>query len=93
MDSTPLVAGLLDYAASLEKHCAELQTGYEEMKSRALACSRVYEGGDAEEFWSMWHKTDQFFLDYLLDVGKLIPMLNERIENLRQFDRGSSRAG
>lgn len=90
MDSTLLLDGLRDYADSLEKHRSELQTSYEELKSHTYNCSRVYEGGDAEEFWSRWHRTEQFFIDYLLDVNRLIPMLNQRIEALRQFDRGAS---
>jgi hypothetical protein len=93
MDSTPLLTGLIEYKESLESHRAKLQSDYDGMKARTATCSHAYEGGDAREFWSKWHVTDQFFLDYLLELSKLIPMLNERIDALRQFDRGASRTG
>jgi hypothetical protein len=93
MDTESLLAGLTEYKQSLEQHLAKLQSDYGEMKQRTWLCSRVYEGSDATEFWSHWHRTDEEFLEYTLEVSKLIPMLNERIDVLRQFERGGGASG
>ena len=85
MNSEALLRGLIEYQDSLQKHLAELRTDYAEMKKRTLTCSKAYEGGDAEDFWSRWDRTDQMFIDYELEVSKIIPMLEQRIQSLRRF--------
>jgi ketosteroid isomerase-like protein len=93
MDGRTLLNGLIEYRDSLERHLARLLADFTEMEQRSMTCMRVYEGGDADEFWAHWRRTTDDFREYQIRTMAILPMLNERIQALERFVDGRRTSG
>jgi uncharacterized protein YukE len=86
-DSTILLAGLVEYHRRLEQHVIRLEQEYQELDKRWQAFSKVYEGDAAEQFRAGWRRTGDGFRVYVEQSRRIMKVLEERIESLREVNR------
>ncbi len=84
VDSTKLLAGLLEYYADLDRHLTLLQADFQQLENRWQAFNAVYEGEAAQQFQISWLRTAQWFQDYINQTQKLMAILDQRILALQE---------
>jgi len=83
VDTRRLLAGLDDYAASLERHLHAIRSEYETLEKQWYAFSPAYEGDAADQFRHHWSQTSRQFQDYSVRSEAILRLLRRRIEYLR----------
>lgn len=89
-DSRLLLAGLLEYRNSLERHLGQVTAEYQQVEGRWRAFNAVSEGDYAEQFRSGWMKTESRFRTYINQSQKIKALLNDRISDLEALNRQES---
>ena len=86
-NSQALLAGLIEYRDSLERHLTRLTPEYDRLANRWRAFSSVAEGDYAEQFRGGWLQTVSRFEDYLNRSILIKAMLDRRIADLEALNR------
>lgn len=86
-DTTILLAGLEEYCRRLEQHMSRLEQEYHDLDKRWQTFSRAYEGNAAEQFRTGWRRTGEGFSVYLEQSRKILHILEQRINALREANR------
>jgi hypothetical protein len=88
VDTIRLLDGLQQYRLGISRHLNQLQSSFEVLECRWQAFSATYEGSAAEEFRSGWLRTAERFRFYISQMEQLAAFLDERIESLKELNRG-----
>jgi uncharacterized protein YukE len=91
-NSHSLATALDEYQAALARQAATLRGELEPLQRSWAALFSVYEGTATEQFRAGWIRTERMIEDYLATAERLRPLLQERLEALRDADRPSSEA-
>jgi hypothetical protein len=89
-NSDVLLQELEQYRNAILDHRKDLENQYTVLSHRYRTFSDVYEGEAAEEFKRGWEKTGLRFTEYIVSTGKIIQLLDARIDSLRGFNRSES---
>lgn len=89
VNTTQLLQGLDTYQSSLNRHLAQLQQEFAHLDRRWQALSSVYDGQAADDFRTHWLRTRAGFEEYSQVTARINALLQERIEALRQAERGT----
>jgi hypothetical protein len=89
-DSRVLLAGLIEYRNSLERHLGQLTSEYHQLEGRWRTFNSVSEGDYADQFRAGWRQTEARFKDYINQSQKIKAFLNERISALEALNRQES---
>jgi uncharacterized protein YukE len=86
-DARLLLRGLEEYHRVLGKHASNLTSEFQQVSAAWQRFSAVYEGQAADQFRQGWMRTSQRFQEYVEQTQKISSILDERIEDLREYDR------
>jgi len=87
VDTRLLLQGLESYRQSLDRHLKKLDAEFRVLEQRWSALNAVYTGDAADEFRKYWTVTIARFQEYITRTKRISEMLDERIEDLRAFNR------
>jgi uncharacterized protein YukE len=86
-DSRVLLKGLEEYHRVLGKHLSSLTSEFQQVSNAWQRFGTVYEGEAADQFRAGWMRTSQRFQEYIEQTQRISSILDERIEDLRKYDR------
>lgn len=93
VNTTRLLEGLDVYQSSLERHLIQLRNEFDHLSNHWHGLSAVYEGMAADDFRAHWLRTCAGFDEYVQATGRINALLQERIDALRDLDRGNVSGG
>jgi uncharacterized protein YukE len=90
IDSRDLLRGLEEYSRVLEHHSTMLKHEFDFLDSRWHQFSSVYSGEAADQFRAGWIRTTQNFQEYIEQTERILRILGERVDALREADKAES---
>lgn len=92
-DTRALLIGLTEYRDSQRRHLVQARTDFEALERRWYSFSAVYDGDGADQFRAHWGRTVAQFQEYVERTEKILLVLDERIEHLREVNKTESGLG
>jgi uncharacterized protein YukE len=86
-DSRQLLSGLEEYLKAVTLHTEQMDTEFDHLVRQWEALYEHFDGNAADEFEPVWNGTSKMMKDYFEHSRILSRVLNERIDDLREFDR------
>ena len=86
-DSKQLLAGLEDYQKALKLHAERMDVEFTHLLKVWESLYEHFQGNAADEFEPVWNGTSKMMKDYFEHTRVLSRVLEERIDELREFDR------
>lgn len=86
MDAHRLRLGLTDYLEALRHQSADMREEGERLKAVWGHTREVYQGRGAEEFREAYERSARMLADYLAVLNRMIPVIEQRLAALEQFD-------